>query len=128
MKLNEVTTLEQNEILTDFIRSLATWTRTRNVPPITYIQFGNITLDGKKEIEDFRTKICFIRDYLRYNDEWAGILNDFKKWYTTTYENIHGKPYQPRIRHNSIEEMLSQCYMNRGFLPEFEEKLKKEIW
>jgi hypothetical protein len=128
---NIVNTLEGDELITDYIRNLRWWVyEGKKSQRITQIKIGDvINLNDKKEIEDFRHKLSFIRDYQVYNEKWKTILNHFDEWFKKEYQQRKGYEYQPfPYEFKNLSEMFSnRLYVQQRTYNNLKE-LKKECW
>jgi hypothetical protein len=126
-----INTLVEDELITDYIRNLYWWTMEgKKSERITQIKIGDlINLNDREEIEQFRQKLCFIRDYQVYNAKWKEILNVFDMWFRQEYFNRRGHEYQTqRSEHKNLSEMFGdKLYIQQKGWGNLEE-LKRECW
>lgn len=128
---NVINTLEYDELITDYIRNLYWWTKEgKKSERITQIKIGDvINLRDVEEIEDFRNKLSFIRDYQVYNDKWKIILNHFDEWFKKEYRQRRGYEYEtwPSEYENLSEMFGNRLYVQQKGWKKINE-LKRECW
>lgn len=131
---NIINTLEDDELITDYIRGLYHFTSLGSVKKrITQIKLDNgLELNSKKEILEFRQDLCFIRDYQVYNGKWKDILNSFDRWFRQMYLNYWGREYHTLpSEHKNLSVMFGdKLYIQQkgwGDKKRLDE-LKREFW
>lgn len=129
-----INTLEDDELITDYIRNLYIYTSVGKVSSrITQLKTkGGLELNSKQEILDFRHKLCFIRDFQIYNEKWKHILNDFDEWFKEEYFNRRGYEYETEpSEHKNLSEMFGdKLYIQQpGWIKGKKlDELKRECW
>jgi len=131
---NIINTLEEDELITDYIRGLYQFTSEGSTKKrITQIKLDNgLELNSKKEILEFRQDLCFIRDFQIYNQKWKDILNSFDRWFRVAHLEYWGSEYQTEpSEYKNLSEMFgNKMYIQqKGWGTEKQlNELKREFW
>lgn len=114
-----ITTLWEDEMMTEFIRWIAIWVKRKGENRLTEIKTkGGLNLKGKEEIMEFRNKLCFIRDFMQYNTKWKGILEDLQDWFEEEYI----------IRNGRVHTIQSYQYETESDMKWNKEHIQQSLW
>lgn len=114
-----ITTLWEDEMMTEFIRWIAIWVKRKGENRLTEIKTkGGLNLEGKEEIMEFRNKLCFIRDFMQYNTKWKGILEDLQDWFEEEYI----------IRNGRVHRIKSYQYETESDMKWNKEHIQQSFW